>query len=87
MNRVSYSRVGNFYLSDVFIQDLEAMSLLVPLLGQVFITSCIHNWGYGRFEYIGCSDLFRIVEEGAEAPSYLICKGEEGKLFFEEINK
>jgi hypothetical protein len=69
---MDYARVGNFKVTDVTTQDPEAMRALLVLLSNVFITAAIHNWGYGRFEYIGCSCLFDSVMEGAMAPEYVV---------------
>ena len=64
-------RVGSFMVTDQLrYEGGETFEAVQRLMGEVFICSCIHNFGYGRFEYIGFSELFDVVEEGCEAPSY-----------------
>lgn len=41
-------------------------------MSTVFITSAVHNYGYGRFEYIGFCEDFKVVEKGDMAPHYVI---------------
>ena len=68
-------RVGSFNIEDslVFREDEAIMKAVCKLLGEVFICSAIHNFGYGRFEYIGMSKHFDVIEEGCIAPAYVIC--------------
>ena len=66
-------RVGSFNVTDaVIFGDEVTMKAVQNLLGDVFICSAIHNFGYGRFEYIGFSEHFQEVLEGEMAPAYMI---------------
>jgi hypothetical protein len=71
---MKYSQVGRFFVADGYLHydNTGWLGAIMQLLGEVFVTSCVHNWGYGRFEYIGISEHFEEVEEGAEAPIYEI---------------
>lgn len=77
-------RVGSFFVSDEFMRDDVLMESLQGLMAEVFICSAIHNFGYGRFEYIGFSKHFQVVVEGQEAPRYEIHSydGDNARLTF-----
>ena len=79
-------RVGSFNVADHIVYECpEALDAVAKLMGEVFICSATHNFGYGRFEYIGFSKMFSIVEQGMEAPSYEMevkQYGEEGKEYY-----
>ena len=77
-------RVGNFHVTDnVVFGNEEVMTAYQKLIGEVFICSALHNFGYGRFEYIGFSEHFREVEEGECAPTYRISIDKNGARFEE----
>jgi hypothetical protein len=84
-------RVGSFNITDaVVFGDEVTMKAVQKLLGDVFICSAIHNFGYGRFEYIGFSKHFQEVEEGEMAPAYMIvCQNnseeEEATAHFDKL--
>lgn len=64
-------RVGSFNITDeVVYRNPEQLDAVAKLMGEVFICSATHNFGYGRFEYIGFSELFDTVDAGYMAPSY-----------------
>ena len=64
-------RVGSFNITDHVVYECpEALDAVALLMSEVFICSAIHNFGYGRFEYIGFSKHFTIVEPGQCAPAY-----------------
>ena len=79
-------RVGSFNVTDATVfGNEEAMAAVQKLMGEVFVTSCIHNFGYGRFEYIGFSSYFDEVQEGYIASAYTIeveQYGEEGAEYY-----
>lgn len=81
-------RVGSFMISDrvFFNLDDEGEKSIKQLLGTVFITSATHNFGYGRFEYIGFCDEFEEVLEGCMAPAYSI-EMSGSDCFFHKINQ
>lgn len=79
-------RVGSFNVTDHIVYECpEALDAVAKLMGEVFICSAIHNFGYGRFEYIGFSGMFSVVEQGMSAPAYIMevtqC-GEEGEEYY-----
>jgi len=64
-------RVGSFSVSDHIVNDNDKALLAArECMARVFITSALHNFGYGRFEYIGFSNDFEIVEAGGVAHRY-----------------
>lgn len=76
-------KVGSFYITDTALQELtpDAELILKKLLGTVFITSAVHNYGYGRFEYIGFCEDFDVVEQGQCALHYVV-EIKDGKCKF-----
>jgi len=80
-------RVGSFNVADHIVYECpEALDALALLMGEVFICSATHNFGYGRFEYIGFSKHFSIVDAGCMAPTYEIAvKCEDDKWTAEFI--
>jgi hypothetical protein len=62
-------RVGEFFISDEFLH--EHPETVQKIMGEVVVVSCVHNYGYGRFEYIAFSRHFREVDRGCVAPLYV----------------
>ena len=76
-------RVGSFMISDFIVYECPAaLDAVARLMSEVFVCSATHNFGYGRFEYIGFSKHFAVVETGQVAPAYTMVVellGEEGE--------
>ena len=84
---IELNRVGEFFISDAFLH--ESLSAVQKIMGEVVVVSCIHNYGYGRFEYIAFSRHFKPVPLGAVAPLYACVVNYTASTFisFEEIER
>ena len=67
---IELNQVGEFFISDEFLH--EELTAVQRIMGEVVVVSCIHNYGYGRFEYIAFSNHFKGVERGCQPSRYSI---------------
>ena len=67
---IDLNQVGEFFISDEFLH--EELTAVQKIMGEVVVVSCIHNYGYGRFEYIAFSRHFRPMPLGEVAPLYSV---------------
>ena len=84
---IELNRVGEFFISDDFLH--ESLDAVQKIMGEVVVVSCVHNYGYGRFEYIAFSRHFRPVPLGEVAPLYDCIVNYTAKTFisFEEKDR
>lgn len=68
---IDMTQVGSFFISDTLMHDPDGLEIIQKIMGECIIVSAIHNYGYGRFEYIAFSSHFRAVpRDGTAAPQY-----------------
>ncbi len=48
---VEHTQVGSFFIHDSLFHDEGGLEIIQKIMGECIIVSCIHNYGYGRFEY------------------------------------
>lgn len=82
---IERTQVGEFFISDELLYT--ELELVREILGEVVIVSCVHNYGYGRFEYIAFSSHFRAIpRDGCAAPLYQVQRNTNvGTVHFKEI--
>lgn len=82
---VEHTQVGSFFVSDQLLHG--NLEIIQKIMGEVIIVSCIHNYGYGRFEYIAYSSHFRNVpRNGSAAPHYAFLFEDDDSITFEEVS-
>ena len=64
-------RVGTFFITDASLQDEGSFDNIRKIMGECLIVSAIHNYGFGRFEYIAMCEQFDEVPLGHKAPHYI----------------
>lgn len=81
------NNVGEFYISDELLHS--NLEIVRKIMGEVVIVSCVHNYGYGRFEYIAFSSHFRAIpRDGSAAPLYAVTSiTGAGEITFKEIER
>ncbi len=79
------TQVGEFHISDVFLHN--HLDEVQKIMGEVVVVSCVHNYGYGRFEYIAFSSHFRAIpRDGSAAPLYAVTSiTNAGEITYKEI--
>lgn len=84
---VELNNVGEFFISDELLHN--ELELVREIMGEVIVVSCVHNYGYGRFEYIAFSSHFRAVpRDGSAAPLYQVQRNTNvGTIHFKEIER
>jgi hypothetical protein len=80
---MNMTQVGSFFIHDSLMYD--GLEIVQKIMGEVVVVSCIHNYGYGRFEYIAYSSHFRVVpRDGSSAPRYVV-ESTMGVITFKEL--
>ena len=80
------NQVGSFYISDTLMHDPAGLEIIQKIMGECVIVAALHNYGYGRFEYIAFSSHFRAVpRDGSAAPLYAVTST-MGVIHFKEVS-